>query len=103
MECQGGGKEVHAADVARAANLLLDCDADTIKGQAYNAYDMYVSRYDVAYLAKKLSHSRAELRGSPAQPKHQIDTSKIRRLGMTFPGESRLRATVQELIDSVSP
>ena len=33
-------------------------------------------------------------------PKHQIDTAKIRRLGMTFGGEALLRHTVLELIDT---
>ena len=33
-------------------------------------------------------------------PKHQIDTAKIRALGMTFGGEALLHRTVQELIDA---
>src|SRR6516165_3328877 len=37
-----GGKEVHAADVARAVRLLLDAEAGLIAGQSLNCYDRYV-------------------------------------------------------------
>ena len=45
-----GGKEVHAADVARAADLLLSADAKAVAGQSYNCYDRYVAEQDVAKL-----------------------------------------------------
>src|SRR5207248_10341112 len=38
-----GGKEVHAADVARAAGLLLKADAAAVAGQAFNCCDRYVA------------------------------------------------------------
>src|SRR5262245_34915405 len=34
-----GGKEVHAADVAKAVDLLLHADAQAVAGQAFNCYD----------------------------------------------------------------
>lgn len=93
-----GGKEVHAADVAKAVEILLGADADTIRGQAYNCYDMYVAEKHVAQLAKELSDSNAELGGTNNGPKNQIDTSKLRSLGMEFGGESLLRDTVSQLV-----
>jgi nucleoside-diphosphate-sugar epimerase len=93
-----GGKEVHAADVARAAALLLSADAKAIAGQSFNCYDMYVSEEQVARIAKELSGSRSEISGQNRGPKHQIDTKKIRALGMTFGGEALLRRTVAELL-----
>jgi nucleoside-diphosphate-sugar epimerase len=53
VTCQRGGKEVHAADVAKAIGVLLISDG--ITGEAYNCYDRYVSEWDVATLAKELS------------------------------------------------
>src|SRR5262245_41129896 len=55
IEAPRGGKEVHAADVARAVELLLNVDAKTITGQSFNCYDMYVAEEQVARIAKELS------------------------------------------------
>ena len=96
VTCRRGGKEVHAADVARAAELLLR--AEGITGEAFNCYDRYVSEFEVATLAREISGSDAEIRGEATRPKHQIETGKISSLGMTFGGEPLLRRTVEELI-----
>jgi nucleoside-diphosphate-sugar epimerase len=98
VSCSRGGKEVHAADVAKAISLLLE--AENIAGQAYNCYDRYVSEYDVATLAKQLSGSDSEIDGSPMSPKHQIVTDKIRALGMEFGGDELLKQTVAELVSA---
>ena len=97
-ECHGGGKEVHAADVARAASLLLAADAEKICGEAFNCYDMYISQHDVATMAKSIAASHSEILGESAQPKHQIDTSKLRALGMKFGGKPLLHETLRDLI-----
>src|SRR5437762_973245 len=39
VTCQRGGKEVHAADVAKAVELLLNAPASAVAGQAFNCYD----------------------------------------------------------------
>jgi nucleoside-diphosphate-sugar epimerase len=96
VQCSRGGKEVHAADVAKAAGVLLT--ADGIAGEAFNCYDRYVSEFDVATLAKELSGSKSQIIGEPMQPKHQIVTDEIRALGMEFGGEELLRQTVAELV-----
>ena len=62
VTCRRGGKEVHAADVARAAQLLLT--ADGITGEVFNCYDRYVSEFEVATLAKDISGSTAEIQGN---------------------------------------
>ncbi|MCA9254882.1 MAG: hypothetical protein KDA33_04560, partial [Phycisphaerales bacterium] len=93
-----GGKEVHAADVARAVELLLNADGDAIRGQAYNCYDMYIAERRVADIAKGLSGSSAEIGGVNNGPKNQIDTSKLRALGMEFGGEALLRETIEALV-----
>ena len=46
IQCSRGGKEVHAADVARAVAVLLT--AEEIAGEAFNCYDRYISELDVA-------------------------------------------------------
>jgi nucleoside-diphosphate-sugar epimerase len=100
VETARGGKEVHAADVARAVELLLTCPAQAIAGQSFNCYDLYVAEEAVAGIAKELTGSRSPISSLNRGPKHQIDTRKIRALGMTFGGEPLLRRTVQELVDA---
>jgi nucleoside-diphosphate-sugar epimerase len=94
-----GGKEVHAGDVARATELLLDADAKAIAGQAYNCYDKYVAEQEVARIAKELTGSTSSIADLNRGPKNQIDTCKLKALGMTFGGEPLLRKTVAELVN----
>jgi nucleoside-diphosphate-sugar epimerase len=98
VTCQRGGKEVHAADVAKAAELILDAQPDKITGQALNCYDQYISDWDVAHLAKQISGSTAEIHGQQTSPKNQIVTQKLRALGMAFGGRELLESTVQQLV-----
>jgi nucleoside-diphosphate-sugar epimerase len=100
VESAKGGKEVHALDVARATELLLEADTKAVTGQSFNCYDLYVSEEHVGRIAKELSGSGGEISDSNRGPKHQIDTKKIRALGMAFGGESLLRKTVAELIEA---
>lgn len=92
-----GGKEVHALDVARGVEILLT--ANGIAGQAYNCYDRYIADRDVAEIAKRITGSKASIDGINKGPKHQIDTSKLRALGMTFGGDAILERTVSELLE----
>lgn len=100
VECSRGGKEVHAADVAEAVELLLH--ADSIAGEAYSCYDRYVTELEVARLAKEISGSGSQIQGDMPVPKHQIVSDKIKDLGMRFGGDQRLKQTVTELVDSVN-
>jgi nucleoside-diphosphate-sugar epimerase len=93
-----GGKEVHAADVAGAAALLLTADAKAISGQAFNCYDRYIADQEVARIARELTGSPSVIEPLNRGPKHQIETGKLRALGMTFGGEPLLRQTVGELV-----
>lgn len=92
-----GGKEVHALDVARGVEILLT--ADGVAGQAYNCYDRYIADRDVAEIAKRITGSKSSIEGINKGPKHQIDTSKLRALGMTFGGDALLERTVRELLE----
>lgn len=96
--CQRGGKEVHAADVAKAAEVLLRADPATIAGEAFNCCDRYISEWDVAHLAKSLSGSSIVIGGNQTTPKNQIITEKLRSQGMVFGGQELLEKTVRELI-----
>ena len=98
VELKGGRKVVHAADVAAACSLLLHADRDAIVGEVFNCCDRYVSRHEVATIARELSGSDAEIVGEPSEPKHTIETGKLTSLGMRFGGTERLRATIAELL-----
>ena len=101
VDCKRGGKEVHAADVAKAIRVCLEADESKIIGQAYNCYDRYVSEYDVAMIAKEISGSESSINGGQKQPKHQIETKKIRDLGMEFGGDSLLNQTIEKLVNAI--
>lgn len=94
-----GGKEVNAADVAKAISLLLK--ADNIAGQAYNCYDMYIADQDVALIAADIINSNCIIEDVNKGPKNQIDTQKIRSLGMTFGGKELLKKTVEEIVEFI--
>lgn len=98
IECCRGGKEVHAADVARAVAILLK--ADGIMGEAYNCYDHYISEHEVATIAREFSRSRSSVRGTPPTPKNQIVTDKLQALGMRFGGRPLLEQTVRQMLDA---
>ena len=76
VTCQRGGKEVHAADVAKAVGILLT--ADGVAGQAYNCCDRYVSEYDVATIARRISGSSSRILGradrAAAPDRHRQDS-----------------------------
>ena len=91
-----GGKEVHVDDVATGIGVLLEKGE---AGEAYACYDRYVSQFEVAEIAKELAGSQSEIRGERTVPKNEIDTSKIRELGMKFGGTEKLRATIGQLIE----
>ncbi|MCC6418174.1 MAG: NAD(P)-dependent oxidoreductase [Gemmataceae bacterium] len=100
VESARGGKEVHAADVAHAVEVLLTGEAAKVVGQAFNCFDRYVSEEEVARIARDLTGSPSPISALNRGPKHLIDTTKIRALGMTFGGEELLRRTVAELIEA---
>jgi len=102
VTCERGGKEVHAADVAKAVELLLNAPANTIAGEAFNCYDRCVSEWDVAHIVKQISGSRSDIRGQQTQPKNQIVTDKLRSLGMTWGGQQLLEATIRQLVEAVA-
>jgi len=101
VTCSQGGKEVHAADVARAVELLLDAPVESISGQAFNCYDRYISEYDVATTAQRIARASGPIEGGPKQPKHQIETGKLRSLGMSFGGDARFEDYVGAVIQAI--
>jgi len=101
VTCSRGGKEVHVADVAKATMTLLRTK-ENISGESYNCYDRYISEWDVAQIAKELLGSSSKILGEQTTPKHQIETSKIKNLGMEFGGEPLLRETIEQMIQNYS-
>jgi nucleoside-diphosphate-sugar epimerase len=97
--CRGGGKEVHAADVARAVEILLNAEVDRIRGEAFSCCDIPIADRDVAEIANALAARGAEIEEARAYaPKNLIDTTKLRKLGMEFGGRPLLERTVAEIL-----
>jgi hypothetical protein len=85
--------------VARAVEILLT--AESVAGEVYNCYDRYISEYEVASTAKRLSGSHSEIQGTPSTPKHHIVTEKLQRLGMTIGDRALLEHTIQQMLDEL--
>ncbi len=102
VTCERGGKEVHAADVARAVEILLQADASRIAGESFECYDRYTADFEVATIARELSGSQSKIRGGAPTPKNQIVTDKIQALGMTFGGRPLLVETVKQVLESLA-
>ena len=79
--------------------LLLNAEDRAIAGQAFNCYDMYIAEQHVARIAKELTGSTSTIADLNRGPKHQIETGKLRGLGMAFGGEAKLQRTVAELVE----
>ncbi len=99
VDSSRGGKEVHAADVAKAVEILLT--ADGVAGQAYNCYDMYVAEEQVARIAKELTGSSSTIASHDKAPRHRIETGKLRALGMEFGGRDLLEKTIAQLLEAL--
>ena len=97
----GGGKEVHVADVARAVDLMLTTEEKNVTGEVYNCYDRYISEYDVAVTARELAGSTADIAGEQKQPLNEINTDRIRALGMQFGGWPLFEQTIGQMVDVV--
>lgn len=91
-----GGKEVYAGDVAKAVAILLT--AEGIAGEAFNCYDMYIAVQDVAAIAQEVTGSASTIEYLNEGPKNQINTKKLRELGLRFSGDAALERTVRELL-----
>ena len=55
----------------------------------------------VATMAKEISGSASEIRGETPTPKHQIQTDRLRHLGMSFGGRDLLYATVKQMVQAI--
>ena len=89
------------AELALAQHHRLQEEIDQLEritGEAFNCYDCYVAEQDVAQIAKELTGSASVIERINKGPKHQIESGKIRALGMTFGGTELLRRTVGELV-----
>lgn len=98
---RGGGKEVHAADVARAVEILITANSAKIAGESYQCCDRYYSNWDIASRLKNLAGSDSEIRGETQTPKHTIITAKLEALGMNWGGAALLTKTLQSLLAAV--
>lgn len=97
-----GGKEVHVDDVSKAIELLLTVPSDKITGKSFNCYDRYISEFDVATFVKKATASSSLIEGPIKNPKHQIETAELQKLGMSFGESPRFHEYLNDLIAAVN-
>lgn len=98
IDTAAGGKEVHAADVAEAVALVLQAPGEAVAGEAFNCYDRYVAEQEVARIAAEHAGVRIDIADRNRGPKHQIDTSRLRALGMRFGGTPQLEQYVRDVV-----
>lgn len=98
------GSEVHGDDLAAAILLLLEQDAQTVNGQAFNVSDIVTDTHEILSLfaeAKGVSHPLP----TPADRllASVMDTARLRALGWKPGGRQRLEDTVQALARKTRP
>lgn len=103
VTCTRGGKEVHAADVARAALVLARAPGERIAGESFNCCDRYISEWDIAHRAREVSGSKSRIEGSQTRPKNQIVTAKLQSLGFSFDGDKLFDQTIRDLVSALTP
>ena len=99
VDCRKGAKVVHAADVARAALLLLTT-AEPIAGEVYHCVDRFTTEREVAEVAQSIAGTSGPIAGDTPSNRHPITSAKLLACGMNFGGESLLRTTVAALVAS---
>ena len=99
VTCRKGGKQVHAADVAHAVELLLT--AAGTAGEVYDCTDRFVAEREVAEIARSTAGAAGSILGDAPTGRHPIECAKLKRLGMTFGGRPLLEATIRAMVQSI--
>ncbi len=101
VDVSGGGKIVPVDDVARAIECLLQTD-HSIAGETFNCSAGFYSDHQIASWVKAMSHSDAELVGPAKKPGREMQTNKLRSLGMQFSGEAELRELLGTMVQRLA-
>jgi nucleoside-diphosphate-sugar epimerase len=95
----GGGTEVYGGDVADVIAALLNQPVMTV--DTIHLSDLYVTHREVVRLARTISGIPGDLPPEPAKaPENQMTSRNLSTLGITLGGQSRLEATISELIQA---
>ena len=101
VDVRGGGKIVPVDDVARAIECLLHTN-QSIAGETFNCSAGFYSDHQIATWVKGLSNSDTELVGPAKKPGREMQTSKLRSLGMQFSGEAELRELLEAMVQRLA-
>ena len=101
IRVSGGGKIVHAGDVAAAVGCVLTAPAGQIAGETFNCTGGFVPRRQIAELTAKTLGRSVEIVGEPPGVGNRMSTAKIESLGMRFDQSNRLLETVQALVSGL--
>ena len=99
VECRRGGKEVHVVDVARATLLLLQVRGWPARPSTAMTDMCRSTKWRNWPLSAPVAHP--VLSGERTRPQHEIQTGKIRQLGMDFGGEPLLRQTISQMVQQI--
>ena len=80
----------------------MQAPAVAITGESFNCCERYVSDWEVAQAAKEFTGSASEILGCATFPRHQIETTKLKRLGMQFGGDRLFRETLSRMLEGTS-
>ncbi|MEM0925216.1 MAG: SDR family oxidoreductase [Planctomycetota bacterium] len=100
VDVNKGSKSVHVDDVARSIAICLTSNA-VESGGIYNCCDRMISEWEIAEIANAVSGRGTRIIGTKKQAKNEIVTERLRSLGMTFGGTSRLEATLSDMIERI--
>ena len=101
ISSNGGGTEVHGADVARTVAALLALPK--LPFHTVHLSDLYVTHRDVVRIAREISGRDGLLPPAPANPPSNILVSRdLPQLGITLGDQTLLEATIAEMLHRAS-
>lgn len=98
VEVEGGGKMVHASEVAAAVECLLTSPPEQVGGETFNCTAGWIARRTVAEMAAKMVGSPSKISGAVPSSGRLMKTNKLRALGFQFDSDRLLRSTVESLV-----
>jgi nucleoside-diphosphate-sugar epimerase len=97
LTSNGGGTEVHGADVARTIRALLTWPM--IPFDVVHLSDLYVTHREVVQLAREIMGRPGELPPAPEKlPQNVMVSRHLNQLGIVLGGRSQLEATIREMV-----
>ncbi len=98
------GSEVHGDDLAAAILLIMEQDADTVNGKAFNLSDIVTDTHEILSIHTQETGASYPLPAPADQTSVSVmDTTPLKTLGWQPGGHDKLKYTLQQLARTQQP